>query len=275
MLNNITFFDCTIREAGYQTGWHFDKTFVQDVYNFAVKKGIDYVELGFFHNQNADSNRGIYRYCSQKNDEIKKVFEKIKSKTKLSAMRDIQRPRSELVPKSQSIIDTVRIINRSHENDFKILEQEIDYIRNNGYEVFINFTSAGYNSLDLNIEFARFAKKIGVDVIYFADTESIFTPEYIINTIDICRSEGVEAGMHLHDKNGTAEMLLEVAINKGCKYIDATLLGVGGKWYDGNLTIEHLLRRFGISGGSELIVLKRDLIQQLIKFNKFSAAELK
>ena len=274
MLNNITLFDCTIREAGYQTGWYFDTKFVHEMYSFSQGKGIDYLELGFFHDQEADPNRGIYRYCSQKNDELNKVFAPIKGRTKLSSMRDIQRPLSELVNKKDSIIDTIRIINRSHENDFKTLEKEVDYIRRNGYEVFINFTSAGYNNEQKTIEFAKFAKKIGLDVIYFADTESVFTPDFVTKTIDICRAEGIEAGMHLHDKNGTAEMLLEVAINKGCKYTDATLLGLGGKWHDGNLTIEHVLRRFGISGGFELNKLKTDLVQQLIKYNQFSTAIL-
>lgn len=274
MINNITLFDCTLRESGYQTGWFFDNKFVHDMYSFALGKGIDYLELGFFHNQEADPNRGIYRYCSQKNEELNRVFGAIKGRTKLSSMRDIQRPLSELVPRKNSVIDAIRIINRSHENDFKILEKEINYIKNNGYEVFLNFTSAGYNTVEQNIAFAKFAKKIGLDVIYFADTESVFTPAFVINAIEICKSEGIEAGVHLHDKNGTAESLLEIAIEHGCKYTDATLLGLGGKWHDGNLSIEHILRKFGLNGGHELNKLKTDLIQQLIKYNKYSTAEL-
>lgn len=244
------------------------------MYRFAQGKGIDYLELGFFHNQEADPNRGIYRYCSQRSEDVNKVFESIKGKTKLSSMRDIQRPLSDLIPKNDSVIDAIRIINRSHENDFIILEQQVDEIRNNGYEAYINFTSAGYNTVEQNIEFAIFAKKIGLDVIYFADTESVFTPDFVANTIDACKAEGIEAGMHLHDKNGTAEMLLEVAMNKGCKYTDATLLGLGGKWHDGNLTIEHILRRFGLNGGHELNKLKTDLVQQLIKYNEHTTAIL-
>jgi len=274
MLNDVTIFDCTLRELGYQTGWYFDTKFVHDIYSFVQGKGIEYLELGFFHDQDADPNRGIYRYCSQKNDELNKVFSSIKGRTKISSMRDIQRPLSNLVNRKDSVIDTIRIINRSHENDFEILQREVDYIRDNGYEVFINFTSAGYNDEKQTIEFAKFAKKIGLDVIYFADTESVFTPDFISKTIDICRDEGIEAGMHLHDKNGTAEMLLEVAMNKGCKYTDATLLGLGGKWHDGNLTIEHILRRFGLNGGYELNRLKTDLVQQLIKYNRHTTAIL-
>lgn len=274
MINNVTIFDCTLREAGYQTGWYFDTKFVRDVYKFAQGKGIDYIELGFFHDEEADPDRGIYRYCSQKNDQIKAVFSPMLGRTKISAMRDIQRPLSSLLPKKESIIDAIRIITRSHETDLEILEKHVDEIRNLGYEVFINFTSAGYNSEEKNIEFARFSKKIGVDVIYFADTESVFTPDYVIKAIEICKAEGIEAGMHLHDKNGTAEMLLEVALSCGCKYTDATLLGLGGKWHDGNITIEHILKKFGINGGYELNQLKTNLVQQLIKYNKHSTAIL-
>lgn len=35
MIGNITVFDCTFREAGYQTGWFFDKDFCRDYYKFA------------------------------------------------------------------------------------------------------------------------------------------------------------------------------------------------------------------------------------------------
>jgi len=66
MINRLKVFDCTLREVGYQTGWYFDDEFVRSVYKFAQGKGIDYVELGFFHNAEADPGKGYYRYCSTK-----------------------------------------------------------------------------------------------------------------------------------------------------------------------------------------------------------------
>ena len=122
MLNGVKIFDCTIREVGYQTGWYFNDQFVRDLYKFNQGRGIDYMELGFFHNLEADPGRGIYRYCSTNVDEINRVFEPIKNYTKLSAMRDIQRPLSPLVPKKDSVIDAIRIITRSHETNLDVLE---------------------------------------------------------------------------------------------------------------------------------------------------------
>lgn len=275
MINNtISVFDCTLREVGYQTGWHFDVEFCRAYYQFAQARHVDYLELGFFHNVEADPDRGVFRYCATENEKVCDIFNPVKNYTKLSAMRDIQRPMTELLPQKETCIDAIRILTRSHETDLTILAGEVNLCRELGYEVFVNFTSAGHNTLEQNKEFAKFARDEDLGTIYFADTESIFLPDYVINTLDICNDFGVNAGMHLHDKNGTAQMLLEVALNKGCNFIDATLLGFGGKWHDGNLTIEHVLQRFGIQGGYELTKMKTALVQQLIKYNEKTAAVL-
>jgi 4-hydroxy 2-oxovalerate aldolase len=273
MINNVKIFDCTLREVGYQTGWYFSDTFAKQVYKFALGKGIDYVELGFFHNITADPGKGNYRYCSTRNDEIKQTFQHVKNITKLAAMRDVQRPLSELVPAEDSIIDTIRLLTRSNETDFKVLEEHIDLCHKLGYELFINFTSSGYNTMERNREFAHFAREMGVDSIEFADTESVMTRAYVTETIAICHDEGVKVGVHLHDKNGTAEELADLALSLGADYMDVTHLGLGGKWRDGNLTMEYLLRKMNVQSGYESTVIKNALIDELIKYHEYSVAE--
>lgn len=273
MLNNVRIFDCTLREVGYQTGWYFSDEFAKKIYKFALGKGIDYVELGFFHNEEADPGKGNFRYCSIRNDEIKDTFQRVKNITKLSAMRDVQRPLSELLPKAESVIDTIRLLSRSNETDFSVLSEHVQLCQRLGYEVFINFTSAGYNTMEKNKEFAHFAHEMGVESIEFADTESVMTSDYVIQTIDICHGEGLKVGVHLHDKNGTAEKLADLALSQGADYMDVTHLGLGGKWRDGNLTMEYLLRRMGVDAGYENTLIKNDLINELIQYHEFSVAE--
>jgi 4-hydroxy 2-oxovalerate aldolase len=272
MINGITLFDCTLREVGYQTGWFFDQSFMRSYYRFAESAGFDYLELGFFHNPEADPKRGALRYCSACNSELTDIFKATKNLLKLSAMRDIQRPLQPLLPASESVIDAVRILTRSKETDLDILARHVEEIKKLGYEVWINFTSAGHNTLETNKAFAVFAAKMGVPVIYFADTESVFTAKYVADAIDVCRSEGIEAGIHLHNKNGTAKSLLNVALAHGVKYADTTLLGLGGKWHDGNIATESLLEMFSCNPGYELTRLKTLLIQQLIQYHANSAA---
>lgn len=272
MLKGMEIFDCSLREIGYQTGWYFTERTARDIYNFAQTKGIDYVELGFFHSDEADPGRGAFRYCSLRDKEIREIFEKTKNVTKLSAMRDIQRPLSPLLPAKESIIDTIRILTRSGETDLEVLDRFVTEALELGYEVFVNFTSAGRNTIEQNIRFAQFAKEKGVHAIEFADTESVMTQEYVRDTIRECHKVGVRMGCHFHDRNGTAEQLADLAIQEGADYMDVTHIGLGGKWRDGNLTMEYLLRRCDVNGGYEATIVKNEIIEDLIRFHEFSAA---
>jgi len=273
MINGCSIFDCTLREVGYQTGWYFDIDFSRELYKFAQGKGIDYIELGFFHSEETDPGRGDFRYCSTRNDKIVEIFKYTKNVTKIAVMRDIQRPLSKLLPKKDTVIDTIRILTRSHETDFTVLDKHIDEMFTLGYEIFINFTSAGYNSIEVNKKFTDYAMKKGVKAVEFADTESVMTVDYVISIIKMCHDIGLKCGVHLHDKNGTADLLADTALEHGADYMDVTHLGLGGKWRDGNLTMEYLLRKLNVSGGYEATVIKNRLIEQLIKYKEFSAAE--
>ena len=272
MMTKPKVFDCTLREIGYQTGWFFDISFCRDLYIFAQGKGINYLELGFFHDPNHDKDRGIFRYCSEKQEEIKEIFGHIKNRVKISAMRDIQRPMTPLAYRDKGVVDVIRILTRSEETDLDVLKSQVDDVIAHGYEVFINFTSAGYNTSEKNKEYIDFAVTNNIPVIYFADTESVMTEGYVIETIKNCHAAGIQVGMHFHDKNGTAEQLTETALLAGVDYTDFTLLGLGGKWRDGNLSTEYYLQKKGFTGGYELTYLKNELIDQLIKYNKHTAA---
>ena len=55
--------------------------------------------------------------------------------------------------------------------------------------------------------------------------------------------------------------------------MDVTHIGLGGKWRDGNLTMEYLLRKLNINGGYESTIVKNEIIEDLITFHNASAAE--
>ena len=70
-----------------------------------------------------------------------------------------------------------------------------------------------------------------------------------------------------------AERLADIAIEEGADYMDVTHIGLGGKWRDGNLTMEYLLRKLGVNGGYEATMIKNEIIENLIKYHEFTAAE--
>ena len=59
----------------------------------------------------------------------------------------------------------------------------------------------------------------------------------------------------------------------GDEYMDETHLGLGGKWRDGNLTLEYLLRKLYVPGSYESTVIKNEIINQLIKYHDMSVAD--
>jgi len=265
----MNIFDCTLRELGYQTNWNFDDNFCKNLYNFATKQFINYLELGFLTHPEFDKiHLGKLRYCNNYYIFINKIFKDIKTKNvKISAMIDLQKkPLVNLIEKKDTVIDTIRILTRSNNTNFEELETLVKVIKNKNYEVFINFTLAGNNSLDLNKQFAKFAKINNIKCIYFADTESTMTEKYVENTIKICHDLGIKVGIHLHNKNGTAENLNEIALKNKVDFIDITLSGFGGKNKDGNLSTEYYLYINKLNGGLELTNLKNEMISQLIKY---------
>jgi 4-hydroxy 2-oxovalerate aldolase len=271
VISDMKLVDCTIREAGYQTGWFFDKKFVCDWYRLLVGARVDYMELGFFHDEKSDPGKGIYRYGAQKNNQLLEELSYVKTTTKFSSMLDLQRPLSDILPQKDTLFDMVRIINRSHENDNEVLGPKVEELQAKGYKVSINYTSAGNNSRELNRSFLEFSKSLGVEAVYFADTESLFDNNFVESLIEDCNDLGVNNyGLHFHDKRGLAGELMEVAFRQGCRRFDATLMGFGGKWQDWNLAIESVFKRFHVDiDPVEFNNARRDLVRQLIKYNEF------
>jgi 4-hydroxy 2-oxovalerate aldolase len=268
----VKIFDCTLREVGYQTGWYFDPEFCKSFYQFAANNGIDYIELGFMYAIPHDPGRGLFCYCTDTQAEIREIFEGVKDKVKISSMVDLQSPFTPIRPAKDGVVDAVRIMTRSLNTNEDELKRMVDTLRVNGYnEIYVNFTRAGLNTIETNERFADIAKEIGLPTIYFADTESTMTEKYVRDAIDICHSRGLKCGIHLHNKNGAAEDLCKFGYDNGVDYTDITLLGLGGKWCDGNLSTEFLLRYLGVQPGYGLTLLKNDLIHQLIKYHVHSA----
>ena len=60
-MNKVQILDCTLRDGGYYTNWHFEKRLVQKYLDSMSDLGIDIVELGFrFFNK--DTSKGKHAY---------------------------------------------------------------------------------------------------------------------------------------------------------------------------------------------------------------------
>ena len=60
-MNKVKILDCSLRDGGYYTNWHFDIKLVQSYINAMSDLGIDIVELGFRF-IDTDLNKGKHAY---------------------------------------------------------------------------------------------------------------------------------------------------------------------------------------------------------------------
>ncbi len=107
--NKIKVLDCTVRDGGLINNHDFDIEFVRKVYTAINASGVDYMEIGYKNSKNLFSSKeyGLWKFCDD--DQIKRVIEGIKSRTKISVMVDVGRVDiDDIKPKKQSPVDMMR-----------------------------------------------------------------------------------------------------------------------------------------------------------------------
>jgi 4-hydroxy 2-oxovalerate aldolase len=237
---DIKVMDCTIRDGGLMNKWKFSDEFVSSVYKACVEGGIDYMEFGYKTSEKYFSKEefGPWKFCEDK--DIRRIVGENKTNTKISVMVDIGRVDQEnILPKSKSVIDMVRVAAYLHQIDKAIVlaEQCID----KGYETSINLMAVSkVNERDLDEALSDVAKS-KVPIFYLVDSFGslyceqieLFAKKYL-NIL-----KGKILGIHAHNNMQLAFSNTITAVINGCSMLDATLLGLGRG--AGNCPIEILI----------------------------------
>lgn len=104
---------------------------------------------------------------------------------------------------------------------------------------------------------ARKAEKMGSDVVYIVDTMGSFTPPLVKEYVKAVRAKvNIPIGFHGHNHLGMAISNSLEAVKAGCKWVDASLLGVGRQ--GGNTQLEILallLEKQGYETGLDIPLL--------------------
>jgi len=168
--------DCTIRDGGLVNNFHFDDEFVRGVYEACVASGVDYMEIGKNNSPTLMSEEefGAWNFC--KEEDIRRIVGENNTNTKIAVMSDIGRVvKDELLPKSESVVDMVRIATYIHQ-----IPEAIELVKDaheKGYETTINIMAISKSSLDELDEALNIVSQTPVDVIYIADSFGSFYPE--------------------------------------------------------------------------------------------------
>ncbi|MEA2049549.1 MAG: aldolase catalytic domain-containing protein [Campylobacterota bacterium] len=239
---DIKVFDCTIRDGGLVNNFHFTDEFVRGVYDTCVAAGVDYMEIGKNNSKTlmSDEEFGAWNFCEEK--DIRRIVGDNDTNMKIAVMSDIGRTvNSELLPKSESIVDMIRIATYIHQIPAAI--ELIEEAHAKGYETTVNIMAVAKafdNELD---EVLDMLSKTNVDVIYIADTFGSFYPEQINKLtkkyVQVARDNKKTVGIHAHNNIQLAFANTIESMMYGTSFLDVTISGLGRG--AGNCSMELLI----------------------------------
>jgi 4-hydroxy 2-oxovalerate aldolase len=149
---------------------------------------------------------------------------------KIAVMADIGRSlKEELIPKSESVIDMIRIATYIHQLPAAI--ELIEDAHSKGYETTVNIMAISKSFDDELDEVLEALSKTNVDVIYIADSFGSFYPEQIKKLTEkylkIAEATGKKVGIHAHNNLQLAYANTIEAMMYGTSFLDVTISGLG------------------------------------------------
>ncbi|HDZ76546.1 MAG TPA: nucleoid-structuring protein H-NS [Candidatus Omnitrophica bacterium] len=227
--DKIKVLDCTIRDGGLINNHDFDIEFVRKVYKAINASGVDYMEIGYKNSKNLFSSKeyGLWKFCDD--DQIKRVIEGIKARTKISVMVDVGRVDMDgIKPKKQSPVDMMRTAAYVKDIDKAIFMT--NHFKQKGYETTINIMAVSRNmGSELDDALAQIESECSVDVVYIVDSFGALYQEPVELLVkkfcSILKTK--EVGFHGHNHQQLAFGNTIEAIMHNANYLDATVYGIG------------------------------------------------
>lgn len=228
--SDIKVFDATIRDGGLVNNFMFTEDFINALYRANVKAGVDYMEFGYKASKELfDVNKfGKWKFCNE--DDIRAIVGDNNSDMKISVMADVGRCnyKDDILPKSESVIDMVRVATYVHQMPAAI--DMIEDAKAKGYEVTCNIMAVS-NAKEADIDQAlEMVGQSSADGIYIVDSYGALYPEQIRNIADkyteIGEKYGKYIGMHAHNNQQLAFANTIEAAARGVSLLDCTMMGM-------------------------------------------------
>ena len=227
---DIKVFDCTIRDGGLVNNYHFSDAFVKAHYETCVAAGVDYMEIGKNVSPTVMSvdEYGPWNFC--KEEDIRRIVGNNDTDMKIAVMADIGRSlKEELIPKSESVVDMIRIATYIHQIPAAI--ELIEDAHAKGYETTVNIMAISKSFDDELDEVLAQLAKTNVDVIYIADSFGSFYPEQIKKLTEkylkVAVDSGKQIGIHAHNNLQLAYANTLESMIYGASFLDVTISGFG------------------------------------------------
>jgi len=233
-VNRVRILDCTIRDGGYISNWHFSLDYAKRVYDQCCLAGIDCVEMGYktsAPHYNPEKH-GIWKNVSES------MLKQYNGSAKISVMVDDNRiDIKEIVKAEESTITLYRVA--VHPYNIPEALSVIRGIREKGYRVSMNLMYISEYTEQQATEAIEQIKDEDIEYLYLVDTKGELHPHITAYIVKKFKGAGKKLGYHGHNENG---MVLEntlAAIKSGVEIVDCTDFGMGRN--GGNLCRKEIL----------------------------------
>lgn len=241
--NDIKVIDATIRDGGLCNNFAFTDEFVKELYKTNIKSGVDYMEFGYKASKTLfnESDFGKWKFCNE--EDIRAIVGDNISDMKLCVMADVGRCdfRTDFLPKSESVIDMVRVACYIHQMPAAI--EMIEYLHDLGYETTCNIMAISQVGVEQVQQALDMLGESSVDVIYLVDSFGSLYPENASALAEVYLAAGEkygkQIGFHGHNNQNLAFANTIETLSYGVSYLDATAMGMGRG--AGNCAMELLL----------------------------------
>lgn len=263
-MDKYSLLDCTLRDGGYITNWHFTECAIKDMIQSLIDANMDFIEVGYLNISSNDCETTQFSSI----EAIEKYIPQDRENSMLLAMADVQ----QFMPEDVSAytgksIEGIRIVFYKHQIEEAMMLAKA--VKEKGYKLFMQPMVTIDYTID---EYSQLTKRIaklepyGVSIVdsfgYMlkADFRRYF--KILDNILD----QSVIIGFHSHNNMNlafiTAQDILEYNTNRKI-VIDASLYGMGRG--AGNLNTELIANYYNMTLGKKYDVIKiLDLIGKYI-----------
>ncbi len=240
---DVRVLDATLRDGGLCNGFRFPEDFVRALYKANIRSGVDYMEFGYRNDPDlfSEEDYGPWKFCRE--EDLRAIVGENDSDMKIAVMADVGRCnfRRDFLPKSESVVDMVRVACYIHQIPAAL--EMIEYFHELGYETSCNIMAVSQaGGYQIEEALAMLAES-SVDVIYLVDSYGAFCPEsasdLALTYLKTAEAAGKKVGFHAHNNQNLAFANTIDTLSRGVSFLDATVQGMGRG--AGNCALELLL----------------------------------
>lgn len=254
-MDRVSLLECTLRDGGYVTSWHFEEKVIKDMIQGLVDAGLDYIEVGYLNHKAYET--GTTQFSSI--EQIEGYLPKHHRETVFLAMADVQQFLPEDIPPcTGKSVDGIRVVFYKHQTQAALALAEA--AAEAGYKLFVQPMVTIDYSID---EYAQTVKKFAALNPYAVSIVDSFG--YMTKTdfrryfkvLDNILDQQVSIGFHSHNNMNLAFLTAQDVFDYNTlrrTIIDCSLYGMGRG--AGNLNTELIANYYNMTLGNKYDCMK-------------------